>query len=86
MRALSPTGISLLFLGAYVFSSGSRYLIPGGCIALAGLVMLALAVVVDPAVRDKATERETESTRSRRGAIGEATETQPSEEMDQATA
>lgn len=84
MHALSPIGSSLLLFGAYVISGGSRYMIPGGCIALAGLMVLALAVVADPAAANK--ETEIKSARSRRGAIGEAAEAESSEEMDEATA
>jgi hypothetical protein len=52
-------------------------MIPGGCIALAGVVVLALAAILDP-VPDKGAKSE----RSRREtAAGER-----SEEMDQATA
>ena len=84
MRALSPIGSSLVLVGAYVFTGGSgsaRYMIPGGCIALAGLLMLAVAAVVDPADADQ--EAEAESARSRRGVNAEV---EPADEMDQATA
>ena len=54
-------------------------MIPGGCIALAGLLVLAVAAVVDPAAADE----EAKSARSRRSAVAEGERT---EEMDQATA
>lgn len=80
MRVLSPIGSSLLLLGAYVFTSGdsgsTRYMIPGGCIALAGVVVLALAAILDPVPDKRASER----------SRGETTDEERSEEMDRATA